>query len=332
MEAEGQLPIRAVVVTMFEPGEGETAFTDGEMRRWVARLPLPESLPFPFAAGALRLDRKRGILALLTGVGNAAAAAAVTALGLHPAFDLSRAYWLMAGIGGADPDRMSIGSAAWIDWVVEGDLMHEVDPRDAPPHWSTGRLPLGKAAPFAQPAKARVSTPAWRLDPGLVGWARGLTEAVPLVDSDGMAAFRAQFAGTAMGAQPPGVVKGAVLGGSDFWHGPRMLQWARGWVEYWTEGQARFVVSAMEDAGIALALDKLGQAGRVDPRRLLMLRTASNYVVPRPGITVEQSLGTHKPEGVCGLLPSLENAWLCGSRVLEAILDGWGEYRDRLPT
>jgi purine nucleoside permease len=325
------LPIKVVILAMFEPGAGDTVFTEGELRRWVARLPLAEAQPFAFGGGQLHLDRARGVLAILTGVGNAAAASAVTALGLDPRFDLGQAYWVMAGIGGADPERMSIGSAAWIDWVVDGDLMHEVDRLDAPASWSTGRLPLGKGEPFAQPAIARVATPAWRLDAGLLGWARGVSAAVPLVDSPQMAAFRTHFAGTAMGAQPPGFVTGAVLGGSDFWHGPRMLDWARGWVEYWSEGQARFVVSAMEDAGIALALHALARAGRADARRLLMLRTASNYVVARPGLSAAQGLGSHKHEGLCGLQPALENAFLVGNAVVQALLADWPRYRDRIP-
>lgn len=325
------LPIKVVILTMFEPPPGDTVFTEGELRRWVEGVPLPERVPFPFGGGDLRLDAERGVLALLTGVGNAAAAAAVTALGLHPAFDLSRAYWIMAGIGGADPEEMPIGSACWIDWVVDGDLMHEVDRLDAPDHWSTGRLPLGKAEPFAQPAMARVATPAWRLDPGLVGWAHRLTADMPLVDSEEMARFRAHFDGTARGAAAPVVTTGAVLGGSDFWHGPRMLDWARGWVPYWTGGAARFVVSAMEDAGIALALHALARAGRADARRLLMLRTASNYVVPRPGLTAAQGLGSHKHEALCALRPSLENAFRVGHRVVEALLADWGRHEQAPP-
>jgi purine nucleoside permease len=325
------LPIRFVILAMFEPPEGDQVFTEGELRRWVDRLPLPDALPFPLGTAPLRLDPARGVLALLTGLGNTAAAAAVTALGLDPRFDLSRAYWLMAGIGGADPDRMSVGSAAWIDWVVEGDLMHEVDRLDAPPEWRTGRLPLGKAEPFAQPATARLSTPAWRLDPALLAFARAASADVALLDTPEMAAFRAHFVATAMGAAPPSVVTGAVLGGSDFWHGPRMLDWARGWVEYWTGGAARFTVSAMEDAGIALALHGLARAGRADARRLMMLRTASNYVVPRPGISAAQGLGSHKKEALVALTPSLENAFRIGARVLSALEDDWPRWRDGPP-
>ncbi len=326
------IPIKAVILAMYEPAPDDTVFTEGEMRRWVERLPLPGEMDFPFGGGALRLDAARGVLCMLTGVGNTSAASAVTALGLHPAFDLTHAYWLMAGIAGADPTRMSVGSACWVDWVVDGDLMHELDRRDSPDHWPTGRLPLGKSEPYAQPATARRYTAAWRLDPGLVAWAHRLTEGLALSDSPEVASFRAHFADTGPGAAPPVVTTGAVLGGSDFWHGPSMLAWARDWVGYWTEGAARFTVSAMEDAGIALALHALARAGRVDARRLLMLRTASNYVVPRPGLSAAQGLGSHKHEALCALKPSLDNAFLVGNRVLEELLADWPRWKDRLPS
>jgi purine nucleoside permease len=325
------IPIKVVILAMYEPTPGDTVFTEGEMRRWVERLPLTDEMPFPFGGGALRLDPARGVLCMLTGVGNATAASAVTALGLHPAFDLTQAYWLMAGIAGADPARLSVGSACWVDWVVDGDLMHEIDRRDTPADWPTGRLPLGKSEPYAQPPKARSHNAAWRLDPGLVAWAHRLTERLTLADTPEVARFRAHFAASAPGAAPPVVTTGAVLGGSDFWHGPSMLAWARDWVGYWTEGAACFAVSAMEDAGIALALQALARAGRVDARRLLMLRTASNYVVPRPGLSAAQGLGSHKHEALCALKPSLENAFLVGNRVLEELLADWPRYRDRLP-
>ena len=40
------LPIRVVVVTMFEPG-ADTGDQPGEFQAWVERFPLPVVLPFP---------------------------------------------------------------------------------------------------------------------------------------------------------------------------------------------------------------------------------------------------------------------------------------------
>ncbi|WP_376090967.1 purine nucleoside permease [Roseomonas sp. CCTCC AB2023176] len=256
------------------------------------------------------------MLAVLTGVGNALAASVVTALGLDPRFDLRGAYWLMAGIAGADPARMSLCSAAWLDWVVDGDLLLEVDRSEAPDHWTTGRLPLGKSEPFAPPAGSTWTTSAYRLNRGLAAWAADLTRGVTLADTPGARDLRTHFGHDT----PPAVLTGAVLGSSNFWHGHRLLAWARDWVGYWTEGEGVLVASAMEDAGIALALRDLGRARRADPARLLMLRTASNYVVPRTGLTAAESIGPAKAEGFAGFEPALENAYRVGQVVVEALL------------
>ncbi|NBB80716.1 MAG: hypothetical protein GVY36_14930 [Verrucomicrobia bacterium] len=46
--------------------------------------------------------------------------------------DFSEAYWLLAGIAGFDPEDASLASVCWIDWVVDGDLSHTIDIREAP--------------------------------------------------------------------------------------------------------------------------------------------------------------------------------------------------------
>ena len=74
------IPIRVVVVTMFEIGS-DTGDTPGEFQDWVERLPLDEKLDFPQGYRALRLNREKGILGLVTGIGTAHAAASIMALG-----------------------------------------------------------------------------------------------------------------------------------------------------------------------------------------------------------------------------------------------------------
>ncbi len=70
------------------------------------------------------------------------------ALGCDPRFDLREAYWLVAGIAGVDPADASLGSAAWAEWVVDGDLAHEIDPREMPKEWTTGFFPLDESDPY----------------------------------------------------------------------------------------------------------------------------------------------------------------------------------------
>ncbi len=61
-------------------------------------------------------------------------------------FDFSKAYWLMAGIGGGDPHDVSLGSAVWAEHVIDGDLGYEIDAREIPKDWPTGMVPLRKTS------------------------------------------------------------------------------------------------------------------------------------------------------------------------------------------
>ena len=95
----------------------------------------------PFSCRALPLfSNDEGVLAVCTG-GGINATATIMALGQDPRFDLSKAYWLRAGIAGGDPEDTSNGSAVWAEHVVDGDLLYEIDARDP------GRLALGANAP-----------------------------------------------------------------------------------------------------------------------------------------------------------------------------------------
>ena len=68
--------------------------------------------------------------------------------GCDPRFDLTHAYWLIAGIAGIDPADGSIGSAVWAEWTVDGDLAHQLDERETPKDWPTGYVPLGGSVPY----------------------------------------------------------------------------------------------------------------------------------------------------------------------------------------
>ena len=175
--APAPIDIKVVVVTMFELG-ADTGDRPGEFQHWVegkAR----SGAPFPQGYRDLRMNDD-GVLGVVTGVGTARAAATIMALGLDPRFDLSKAYWVVAGIAGIDPADASLGSAAWAEWIVDGDLGHEIDAREIPADWKTGMVPLRKSVPYEQPKVIGDTAEVFRLDPGLVEWAYQLTKDVTL--------------------------------------------------------------------------------------------------------------------------------------------------------
>src|SRR6201986_4015106 len=185
--AASPLSVKIVVVTMFERG-ADTGDQPGELQYWVERNHLDRVIPFPQGFHDLRMNND-GVVAVLTGVGTAKSTAAVMALGMDPRFDLTHAYWIVAGISGINPARGSLGSAAWAEWVIDGDLAREIDAREIPSDWKTGYLPLRGSTPYEQPADASEGE-AYHLDPRLVDWAYQLTKNTVLADSEAMKAAR----------------------------------------------------------------------------------------------------------------------------------------------
>ena len=271
-----------------------------------------------------------GVLAVLTGVGTARAAATVMALGMDPRFDLSKAYWLIAGIAGVDPADATVGSAAWAEWIVDGDLAHEVDAREIPSGWKTGFVPLRKAVPYEPPKQIGDSAEVFRLDTSLVDWAYGLTRQVPLVDTDAMRKERALYVEEAA-RRTPFVLKGDSLSAGTFWAGRLLNQWANDWVRYHTLGSGQYVTSAMEDTGTMQSLTFLAKAGRVDLKRVLVLRTGSDFDCPPPGMTAAEALSRIRNAQYVAFDPALEAAFRVGNTVVEYLVRNWDKYRDRTP-
>jgi purine nucleoside permease len=324
------IEVKVVVITMFEAG-ADTGDTPGEYQYWVEREHLDTILPFPLGYHDLRMN-KDGVLGILTGVGNVRSAASMMALGSDPRFDLTHAYFLVAGIAGIDPEVGSLGSAVWSDYIVDGDLAHEIDAREMPADWATGYVPLGKSTPYEQPRAARFGDDGnvYHLNSGLVGWAFNLTRDIPLTDTPGIAERRMQYAGAAA-HRPPFVLRGDNLSASTFWHGRLMSQWAREWVRYQTDGKGRYAVCGMEDTGTLQSLTWLARAHKVDMNRVMVLRTASNYDQQRQGISAAASLAETKVTKYSAYMPSLDSAYRVGHVVVDDLVSHWSQMRDHVP-
>lgn len=323
---------KVVVVAMFEQG-ADTGDVPGEYQFWVEREHLDRVIPVPGATHPLRTNADGSVVAILTGVGNSNAAATVMAVGLCPELDLRRSYWLVAGIAGIDPADGSLGCAVWSDYLVEGDLGHEIDAREIPADWKTGYVPLGKAKPYEQPRLKTeyASGQVYRLNEGLTHWAFELTRDTLLVDNDQMAKRRATYTGYPSAQKPPFVSIGANLASSTYWHGKLLNQWANDWVSYYTDGKANYVTTAMEDTGTLCSLTKLAKAGKVDVNRVMVLRTASNYDMQWPGATAAESMSGEQLGVYSAYMPSLEAAYRVGSKVVHELVTNWSRYAEQIP-
>lgn len=326
-----KIPVKVVVVSMFESGE-VTGDRPGEFQFWAERLPLPQSIDFPAGEYELRMN-DNGVLGICTGGGIPNATASIMALGMDDRFDLSKAYWLVAGIAGGDPADLSLGSAAWAKFVIDGDLLFEIDAREIPEDWPYGIIPLGGY----QPAKTEedlstgwtVDTIRYELNSDLVDWAYNLTEDVKVSVSDEVIAFGKQFTDSPNAQRPPFVTIGDTLSSSTYWHGEKLNAWANDWVKLYSGQQGNFMTTNMEDSGTLTALHRLARIGLVDSERVLVLRTASNFSVPPPGKSATWSATADYPDD--GVM-ALEAAYQVGSVVVKELVANWTRYEGELPS
>lgn len=331
-KAESPIPIKVVIVTTFDndySNPRDTGEADGEASRWIERMHLNHVIPLPGAFRPIHMNSD-GVLEIMTGMATARAAASTMALGLDPRFDLTKAYWLLAGTAGVDPAVASQGSAAWAEWVVDGDLNNYIDPREIPAGWPDGRIPWDGTSPFGTPGDNIGQV--YHLDPGLVHWAFEVTKNVPVPDSDGMRKFRALFTGFPQAQRPPFVLIGDNLCSATYWQGTLATAWARRWVKLYTGGKGTLATSSCEDSGFLQAISFLGNAGKVDPRRVLVLRAASDYCIPRPGVSSAESLEYGSKFAYMAEDEAFESAYVVGSVVVRRWVGDWAVFRDRMPS
>lgn len=330
--AEELIKPKVVVVTMFEIGADE-GDAPGELQLWVEREHLNRVIPLPAAYHAVRTNADASVIAILVGVGNTNAAASITALGLDPRFDLRQSYWVVAGIAGIDPADASLGSAVWADYVVDGDLAHEFDAREMPADWPTGRFPLDKTRPYEKPrSKEDFAGSVFQLDANLVRWAFALTRDTPIPDNEMMRRRRAKYTASSNAQRPPFVLIGANLASSTYWSGQLLNRWANAWVAYYTDDHGNYVTTAMEDSGTLRALTNLHRAGKVDVRRALVLRTASDFDMQWPGGTAFEGFHGDQDGQYPAFSSSVEAAYRVGSRVVHALVADWDRFATTLPT
>lgn len=315
--AESPRALKVVVISMFGP----------EAEPWIQPFELNEQIRVPGLSGdypTIRCNRD-DVCLLTTGMGHANAAASTLALSLDPRFDLTKTYFLIAGIAGIDPAQGTIASAAWARWLIDFGIAHEIDAREMPRGWKSGYIGVMTKGPGEKP-KFDYRTEAFELDPALVERALALSRNAQLEDSPRARAYRALYR-KAPATLPPQVIQCDTLGGDTWWHGNRLGEHARAWAKLMSDGRARYCTTQQEDNATYNALARAAAAGRVDLKRLAVLRTASNFDRPHPGQSALASLRSDSG----GFVPATHNLYRVGSLLVRDIVAHWKLWRDGVP-
>jgi purine nucleoside permease len=337
--AQTPIEVKVIVIANFEPG-ADTGDAPGEYQLWAEREKLTEAIPIKGALHPLMHNSKTDLYGIVwgdTGSMFGGAAEQLTALVLDPRYDFRKTYWLFTGISGGDPELAPVASAAWARWVIQGDPMREFDDREIPKDWPYGLFAIGAKGPnqlpndansFGGMTDASKLNMAFPLNQGLARWAFAMTKDVKIPDSALMKKERAAWKGYPNAQRPPFVLMGETLGATRYWHGEKRTQWARDWVKMWTGGKGVFAMSNTESQSLAGAMNVMAKAGLVDRDRVLVLRTASNFTRPPPGVAATESVGDEGP----GQLGAYEANYVVGAPVVHDLLANWSKYKDAIPT
>jgi purine nucleoside permease len=303
---------KVLVVTMF----------GGEAKPWLQGETLIRKIAIPGLAKAYPeiACTDGGLCVMTTGMGYANAASSIAAVVYSGRLDLSKSYFVIAGIAGVDPGQGTLGSAHWARYAIDGGLQNEIDAREMPTGWSTGYVAIGAAGP-GQKVDLRYGSEIYRLNEDLLEAAYRLTKDAQLSDSDAAMAYRAKYQ-SGPAAAPPDVTICDTISSDTWWHGAKLGAAMQAWAKLITDGAANVCTTQQEDNATLTALKRGSDAGLLDFNRVALLRTASNFDREAPDQTAAESLTARSG----GYLPSVTNAYRVAGALAHAIVADWENW------
>lgn len=268
------------------------------------------------------------VCVMTTGMGHSNAAASTMALVLSRVFDLSRTYFLVSGIAGINPEQGTVGSVAWARYLVDFGIQWEIDAREMPADWHTGYLGINTKSPTEKPP-LDYRTEVFQLNEALLQKAYALSRGVALSDGPQAQAARAKFS-AAPANLPPTVLLCDTLAGDTWFSGTALGQRASEWTKILTDGKGVYCTTQQEDNATYEALKRGASMKLVDLQRVAVLRAGSDFDRPYAGQSSADNLLRYTEQG--GFAIALQNLYLAGNPLVQAISRNWGAWRNGVPS
>ena len=312
-------PVKVLIISMFGP-EGKT---------WLDHLGPTRAIKVPGLSPdypAVLCNRER-ICVITTGMGHANAAASMAALFFSRQFDLRKTYFLIAGIAGIDPDKGTLGSAAWARYLVDFGLQWELDGREIPAGWKSGYLGINTKSETEKPP-LEYRTEVFRLNEALLQKAYALSREAVLSDSDAAKLYRAKYP-DAPANRPPSVIQCDTLAGDTWFSGTALGQRARDWTRLLTDGKGEYCTTQQEDNATFEVIKRAQAAGLADTGRVAVLRSGSDFDRPPAGGSDVDNLLSYQEQG--GFVPAIDNLYRAGWPLVNAIVKDWTHWKKGVP-
>ena len=247
----------------------------------------------------------------------------VSALVHSERFDLTSTYFMVAGIGGVNPEVATICSVTFARYAIQVALQYEIDPRELPANFSTGYIPQGSTSPSEYP-QSIYGTEVFEVNQNLQKLAASFARNVSLNDSAAAVAYRAKYATSDLytaATKAPSVIECDVATSDVYYSGTILGEAFSNYTKLITNGTGNYCTTAQEDNATLEVLLRAATTKLVDFGRIIIMRTASDFDRPWPGHSASENLFDSSVQGA--FAPAIQNIYLAGIKVVEGILDGW---------
>lgn len=260
------------------------------------------------------------ICQVTTGEAEINAAATISALTLSDQFDLTETYFMIAGIAGVSPKHSTLGGVALSRYAVQVALQYEFDAREMPANFTTGYWGFDTYLPNTFPGEWYGSE-VFEVNEALRQLAYGYAAQANLTDNAESIAYRAKYASAyTAGAEPPSVVLCDTATSDVYYSGNLLADAFDNTTTLWTNGSGQYCMTAQEDNATLEVMVRAAIEGLVDFARIIVMRTASDFDRPPPGVSAYDHLLINDQGGFD---IAIDNIYYAGVEIVKGVLDGW---------
>lgn len=314
---------KVFIVSMFKPKE----------EVWTSRMNFEHRLEIPGLASTspyIRCTDNYDICQFTTGEGEINAAVSMAFLVSSPLFDLTKTYWLLAGIAGGEPSQVTTGSVTFARFAIQVGLLFQIDSKELSEsysNWTSGYFAYGTKDPWTYP-KAVYGTELFELNDNLrthvMKIAEQYTGQLKLGDTDNQALRK--LYNYPLANSPPSIKACDVTTSDGYFTGEVLANYVTDYSHMLTNGTAAYCASAQEENATLEAFLRMATAGRIDFLRIIVMRSISNFARSPAGMD-PLDFFLHYPKG--GFDHALDNLYIAGWPIVQDIVDRWGsDYRD----
>ncbi|KAK7550073.1 putative purine nucleoside permease [Phyllosticta citricarpa] len=309
---------KVFIINHFNP-EAEAWWKISEFNLLAQNITVPGFSPlFPEA----HCTADGSICQLIAGEGEINAAVTLTSLVRSELFDLRQTYFLIAGIGGINPEIGTTASVAFARFSIQVTLQYELDAREKPENFSTGYFPKNTNFPNQYPGSI-YGTEVFEVNDALRQVAISFASKATLDDSAAAATYRANYAKSARfaaAANAPRILACDSATSDTYFSGTLLSEAFANYTKLITNGTGKYCTSEQEDNATLEALLRGAASGLIDFARIIIMRAASDFDFPPPGQSAFFHL-VYAEQG--GFEPAVQNLYRAGVKIVEGIVDGW---------